>query len=225
MSAMAFRTAMGSGIAQVAAAAGHTVKLYDTRAEAVRKAIADIAKVYLKLVEKERMTAADAQAATARLQAAEGLAGVAGAALVVEAIVENLDVKRSLFADLEGIVGDECILATNTSSISVTAIAAKLRRPQRLVGKFETNKRAQGDLLPGGFDHFDWAIYDEVHSLDGAEGAALQRLIRSMNCKFLALSATVGNAEELRGWMERARGDYELGLEAIDVTPDEVGVL
>jgi 3-hydroxybutyryl-CoA dehydrogenase len=126
--------AMGSGIAQVAAAAGHTVKLYDTRAEAVRKAIADIAKVYLKLVEKERMTAADAQAATARLQAAEGLAGVAGAALVVEAIVENLDVKRSLFADLEGIVGDECILATNTSSISVTAIAAKLRRPQRLVG-------------------------------------------------------------------------------------------
>lgn len=126
--------AMGSGIAQVAAAAGHTVKLYDTRAEAVHRAIADIAKVYQKLVDKERMTAADAQAATARLQAADGLAGVADAALVVEAIVENLDVKRALFADLEGIVGDGCILATNTSSISVTAIAAKLRRPQRLVG-------------------------------------------------------------------------------------------
>ncbi|WP_377702069.1 3-hydroxyacyl-CoA dehydrogenase PaaH [Pseudoduganella sp. UC29_71] len=126
--------AMGSGIAQVAAAAGHTVKLYDTRAEAVQKAIADIAKVYLKLVDKERMTAAEAQAATARLQAADGLAGVADAALVVEAIVENLDVKRALFADLEGVVGDGCILATNTSSISVTAIAAKLRRPQRLVG-------------------------------------------------------------------------------------------
>eukprot|EP00598_Pedospumella_elongata_P005679 CAMPEP_0184977194 /NCGR_PEP_ID=MMETSP1098-20130426/7922_1 /TAXON_ID=89044 /ORGANISM="Spumella elongata, Strain CCAP 955/1" /LENGTH=1647 /DNA_ID=CAMNT_0027500153 /DNA_START=145 /DNA_END=5088 /DNA_ORIENTATION=- len=105
------------------------------------------------------------------------------------------------------------------------ALETALTKPRGLVGKFETNKRAQGDLLPGGFDHFDWAIYDEVHSLDGAEGAALQRLIRSMNCKFLALSATVGNAEELRGWMERARGDYELGLEAIDVTPDEVGVL
>ncbi|KQW89293.1 3-hydroxyacyl-CoA dehydrogenase [Massilia sp. Root418] len=126
--------AMGSGIAQVAAAAGHTVKLYDTRAEAVQKAIADIAKVYQKLVDKERMTAADAQAATARLQPAGGLADVADAALVVEAIVENLDVKRALFADLEGVVGDSCILATNTSSISVTAIAARLRRPQRLVG-------------------------------------------------------------------------------------------
>ncbi|CAN7574863.1 3-hydroxyacyl-CoA dehydrogenase PaaC [Pseudoduganella sp. LjRoot289] len=126
--------AMGSGIAQVAAASGHIVKLYDTRAEAVQKAIADIAKVYLKLVDKERMTAADARAATARLRAADGLGDVADAALVVEAIVENLDVKRSLFADLEGIVGDGCILATNTSSISVTAIAAKLRRPQRLVG-------------------------------------------------------------------------------------------
>jgi 3-hydroxybutyryl-CoA dehydrogenase len=126
--------AMGSGIAQVAAAAGHTVKLYDTRAEAVQKAIADIAKVYQKLVDKERMTAADAQAATARLQPASGLADVADAALVVEAIVENLDVKRALFADLEGVVGDGCILATNTSSISVTAIAARLRRPQRLVG-------------------------------------------------------------------------------------------
>jgi len=126
--------AMGAGIAQVAAAAGHTVKLYDTRPEAVQKAIADIAKVYQKLVEKERMTEADAHGATARLRAADGLAGVADAALVVEAIVENLDVKRSLFADLEGIVGDDCILATNTSSISVTAIAARLRRPQRLVG-------------------------------------------------------------------------------------------
>jgi 3-hydroxybutyryl-CoA dehydrogenase len=126
--------AMGAGIAQVAAAAGHIVKLYDTRPEAVGKALDDIGRVYLKLVEKERMTAADAQAATARLRAASGLADVADAVLVVEAIVENLDVKRALFADLEGIVGDDCILATNTSSISVTAIAAKLRRPQRLVG-------------------------------------------------------------------------------------------
>ncbi|SFU89380.1 3-hydroxyacyl-CoA dehydrogenase PaaH [Pseudoduganella namucuonensis] len=126
--------AMGAGIAQVAAASGHTVMLYDTRAEAVHKAIADIAKVYAKLAEKGRMTAADADAAIARLRAAPALGDVAGAALVVEAIIENLDVKRALFADLEGVVGDGCILATNTSSISVTAIAAKLRRPQRLVG-------------------------------------------------------------------------------------------
>ncbi|UGQ45701.1 3-hydroxyacyl-CoA dehydrogenase PaaH [Massilia endophytica] len=126
--------AMGSGIAQVAAAAGHQVKLFDTRAEAVSKAIADIGAVFDKLAEKGKMSAADADSARARLHGVNGLAQVADAALVVEAIVENLDVKRSLFADLEGIVADDAILATNTSSISVTAIAAKLRRPQRLVG-------------------------------------------------------------------------------------------
>ena len=126
--------AMGAGIAQVAAAAGYRVKLYDTRPEAVSKALADIGKMYAKLAEKGRMTALQAQDATARLQAAGSLNEVAGAALVVEAIVENLDVKRSLFADLEALVSESCILATNTSSISVTAIAAKLRRPERLVG-------------------------------------------------------------------------------------------
>ncbi len=126
--------AMGSGIAQVAAASGYTVKLFDTRAEAVEKAIADIGKVYGKLVEKGKMSGADADAARSRLHGVAGLADVADAKLVVEAIVENLDVKRSLFADLEAIVADDAILATNTSSISVTAIAAKLRKPQRLVG-------------------------------------------------------------------------------------------
>jgi 3-hydroxybutyryl-CoA dehydrogenase len=126
--------AMGSGIAQVAAAAGHQVKLYDTRPDAVAKAIADIGKVYARLVEKGRMDAAEADLARARLHAASSLHDVADAALVVEAIVENLDVKRKLFAELEAIVADDCILATNTSSISVTAIAAPLRHPARLVG-------------------------------------------------------------------------------------------
>jgi len=126
--------AMGAGIAQVAAAAGYRVKLYDTRPEAVSKALADIGKMYSKLAEKGRMTAQEAQEASARLQAASSLNDMADAALVVEAIVENLDVKRGLFADLEALVSEDCILATNTSSISVTAIAAKLRRPERLVG-------------------------------------------------------------------------------------------
>jgi 3-hydroxybutyryl-CoA dehydrogenase len=126
--------AMGSGIAQVAAAAGHPVILFDTRAGAAAKAIADIGKVFARLVEKGRMSAADADAATARMRVAANVADVRDAAIVIEAIVENLDVKRSLFAELETIVGDDCILATNTSSISVTAIAAELRRPQRLVG-------------------------------------------------------------------------------------------
>jgi 3-hydroxybutyryl-CoA dehydrogenase len=126
--------AMGSGIAQVAAAAGHQVVLFDTRAEAATKAIDGIGKVYGKLVEKGRMTGADADAAKARLRSVASLADVRGAAIVIEAIVEDLAAKRGLFAELETIVGDDCILATNTSSISVTAIAAELRRPQRVVG-------------------------------------------------------------------------------------------
>jgi 3-hydroxybutyryl-CoA dehydrogenase len=126
--------AMGSGIAQVAASAGYQVHLFDTRAEAVAKAISDIGKMYGKLVEKGRMSGAEAAAAGARLHPVANLHEIGGAAIVIEAIVENLDVKRMLFADLENLVGDDCILATNTSSISVTTIAAKLRRPERLVG-------------------------------------------------------------------------------------------
>ena len=126
--------AMGAGIAQVAAAAGHTVKLYDARPEALDKAIDDIAGSFGKLAAKGRMGAADAEAARGRLHAAASLGDLADAALVIEAIAENLEAKRALFAELEGIVGDDAILATNTSSISVTAIAAPLRRPERLVG-------------------------------------------------------------------------------------------
>jgi 3-hydroxybutyryl-CoA dehydrogenase len=126
--------AMGSGIAQIAAASGHEVRLFDTRPEAAAKAIGDIGKVYAKLVEKGRMGADEAELARARLQTVDTLDGVRDAAIVIEAIVENLEAKRKLFADLEAIVGGDCILATNTSSISVTAIAAPLMRPGRLVG-------------------------------------------------------------------------------------------
>jgi 3-hydroxybutyryl-CoA dehydrogenase len=126
--------AMGAGIAQVAAVAGHTVRLFDTRPDAVAKAIADIGKVFAKLVDKGRMGALEADLARGRLQPAASLQDFKDAALVVEAVVENLDAKRTLFKQLEGIVDDACILATNTSSISVTAIAAPLARPERLVG-------------------------------------------------------------------------------------------
>jgi 3-hydroxybutyryl-CoA dehydrogenase len=126
--------AMGSGIAQVAAAAGHPVKLYDTRPEAVDKAIAGIRKTFGMLAEKGRITAAQAEEAGQRLAPAAALSDLADAGLVVEAIVENLDVKRRLFADLEDVVGANCILASNTSSISITSLAAQLRLPGRFVG-------------------------------------------------------------------------------------------
>lgn len=102
------------------------------------------------------------------------------------------------------------------------ALESALTKPRGLVGVQEYYYKKAGDSLPGGFDHFRWVIYDEVHSLDGPEGDALQRIIRSMNCNFLALSATVGNAEELRRWMERVKGDQLFGVECVDATSEEV---
>ena len=116
--------AMGQGIAQVAAQAGHPVLLVDTRPGAAQAAVESIAKALTALVEKGKRTAAERDATVDRLRAVNGLSDLAPAGLVVEAIVEDLDVKRRLFAELEGIVGPDAILATNTSSLSVTAIGA-----------------------------------------------------------------------------------------------------
>ncbi len=126
--------AMGAGIAQVAAAAGHTVKLLDARSDAAVRAVAGIRSQFAKLAEKGKMSTEAAEAAGQRLVAVNQLSDLADAGLVVEAIVENLEAKQKLYADLEAIVGAECIFGTNTSSISVTAIGAALKRPERLAG-------------------------------------------------------------------------------------------
>jgi 3-hydroxybutyryl-CoA dehydrogenase len=126
---------MGAGIAQVAAQAGHPVWLHDAREGAAAQAKAKLAASLQALVAKGRLEAAAAEAALARIQpVSAGLAEAAGARLVVEAIVENLEAKRALFRELEAVVAADCVLATNTSSISVTAIANGLKHPQRLVG-------------------------------------------------------------------------------------------
>ena len=126
--------AMGRGIAQIAAQAGSTVRLFDTQPDAVAKAQAALGEQWDKLVAKGRITAEAAAAHKSRLQPAARLADLADCALVVEAIVERLDVKKSLFAELEGIVAADAVLATNTSSLSVTAIAAGLQRPGQFAG-------------------------------------------------------------------------------------------
>jgi len=126
--------AMGAGIAQVAAAAGHPVKLLDSRPDVAERAVAGIRAQFAKMAEKGKLTAAEAQAAAARLIPVAQLADLADCALVVEAIVENLEAKQALYGDLEAIVAPDCVFATNTSSISVTAIGAKLKRPERLAG-------------------------------------------------------------------------------------------
>lgn len=125
---------MGAGIAQVAAQAGHPVWLHDSRPGAAAQACAQLAATLQTLVAKGKLSAEAAQAAVGRLQPAQSLADAAGAALVIEAIVEKLDAKRQLLRDLEALVPASCVLASNTSSISITALAQGLSHPGRVIG-------------------------------------------------------------------------------------------
>ncbi|NMG32579.1 3-hydroxyacyl-CoA dehydrogenase NAD-binding domain-containing protein, partial [Aromatoleum evansii] len=125
---------MGRGIAQIAVQGGVRVVLHDARPGAAGEARDAIRQTLQTLAAKGRIAAADADAAAARIGIAESLTDLAGCHAVVEAIVEQLDAKRALFRQLEDIVGDTCILATNTSSLSVTAIAAGCRLPGRVAG-------------------------------------------------------------------------------------------
>ncbi|MFF2522530.1 3-hydroxyacyl-CoA dehydrogenase [Streptomyces liangshanensis] len=125
---------MGQGIAQVALVAGHPVRLHDAVPGRAEQAAAGLLARLDRLVDKGRLAPAERDAARGRLRPVTRLAELADAALVVEAVMEDLTVKRALFAALEDTVGDDCVLATNTSSLSVTAVAGGLRRPGRCVG-------------------------------------------------------------------------------------------
>ena len=126
--------AMGAGIAQIAALNGHSVQLHDTRLGAGDAAKTGIAATLGKLVAKGRLTQAEADAAVERIATVVALPDVCVAQLVIEAIVEDLDAKRELFARIENVVTPECILASNTSSLSITALAAGMKCPDRVVG-------------------------------------------------------------------------------------------
>lgn len=125
---------MGAGIAQVAAAAGHPVFLFDSVDGAVDKALADLRTRMAASVEKGRRSADEAQRMVDSIVGCGWLAECAPAALVVEAIVEDLAIKRGVLGEIEQLVAPDAIIATNTSSLSVTAIAGGLERPERFVG-------------------------------------------------------------------------------------------
>ncbi len=126
--------AMGAGIAQVASAAGHPVVLYDTNEEALRKSKVNLEIALGKLVEKQKITGEQAAGMEARITYVGDLARFGNCGLVIEAIVENLDVKQSVFKQLETIVAPGCVLATNTSSLSIASIAAVCKESTRVVG-------------------------------------------------------------------------------------------
>src|ERR671935_2229619 len=123
---------MGRGIAQVLAQCGVRTLLYDAQPGAARRALDSISQALAKLAEKGRLK--DPQAIVQRIEIVPGLEALAGCHLIVEAIVEDLVAKRTLFSELEAIVGEDCILASNTSSLSVTAMAATCKRPGRVAG-------------------------------------------------------------------------------------------
>ncbi len=125
---------MGRGIAQIAAQAGFDVRLVDAKPGAATDAKGSIADVLRGLVAKGRLTQTSAEGAIARIVLPDSTQGLSGCSILVEAIVERLDAKQALFAALEAIVGDDCIIATNTSSLPVTAIASACARPQRVAG-------------------------------------------------------------------------------------------
>lgn len=126
--------AMGSGIAQVVAQSGHQVIVMDTNKDALRRSSENLSTILEKLVGKGKITSDEAARTIGRIQYNTEFSAFEDCRLVIEAIVENIEVKKKIFAELEAIVSPDCILASNTSSLSLTAIAAACKYPQRVVG-------------------------------------------------------------------------------------------
>jgi 3-hydroxybutyryl-CoA dehydrogenase len=126
--------AMGAGIAQVAATAGHEVLIFDNSKEALDKAKAGLDSTLKKLVEKQKISTQDSADITGRTKYVSSLNDFKECGLIIEAIIENLEVKQKVFFDLESIVSDKCILASNTSSLSIASIASACKKAGRVIG-------------------------------------------------------------------------------------------
>ncbi len=126
--------AMGSGIAQVAATAGHSVFIFDSNAEQLSKSKSNLRASLDKLSEKGKITKEIADGIFSRITFANALSSFSKCGLIIEAIVENLEVKQAVFSDLEKIVSADCILASNTSSLSITSIASACKNSSRIIG-------------------------------------------------------------------------------------------
>ncbi|WP_438966307.1 3-hydroxyacyl-CoA dehydrogenase NAD-binding domain-containing protein [Flavobacterium sp.] len=125
---------MGSGIAQVAATSGYQVKLFDLNNEALIKSKISLEKVLDRLIEKQKIDAAEKNRIQNNISYVNTLNDLSDSDLVIEAIVENLEVKRKVFSELEIVVSENTILASNTSSLSITSIAASCQKPERVIG-------------------------------------------------------------------------------------------
>ena len=125
---------MGSGIAQVAATAGCNVKLYDTNQAALDKAKTALEKILSRLIEKGRIDSEEKQRIQSNIAYVDSLKELSDSDLTIEAIIENLEIKQKVFKELETYVSEKCIIASNTSSLSIASIAASLEKPERCIG-------------------------------------------------------------------------------------------
>ncbi len=125
---------MGTGIAQIAATAGHEVMLYDNNPDALNRASKQLQKILNRLVEKGRLDDADAKAIFGRIYFVDSIFAYRECEMVIEAIIENLDIKKAVFEQIEDVVSPDCILASNTSSLSIASIAAACDDPSRVIG-------------------------------------------------------------------------------------------
>ncbi len=125
---------MGSGIAQVAATAGCQVKLFDLNEDQLKSAEKSLDKILGRLIQKSRIDEAEKKRIQDNISYVNKLEDLSDSNLTIEAIVENLEVKKKVFAQLESIVSEDCIIASNTSSLSITSIAASLEKPERCIG-------------------------------------------------------------------------------------------
>lgn len=125
---------MGQGIAQIAATYGHSVKLIDVNQDALEKANSKLSKVFSRLIEKGRMTEEERESIFSRIDFTTNLSDVEGSSLVIEAIVENLDVKKQVLSNVEQLTSENTIIGTNTSSLSIASISAGLSRPSNFIG-------------------------------------------------------------------------------------------
>ncbi len=143
---------MGRGIAQIAATKGHETVLFDISGDVLAAAKASLEKVFSRLVEKERMTQEEVDATLGRLTFTSDLKDVAGSGFVVEAVVENIEVKQSLFGSLEELLPTDAVLASNTSSLSIASIGSACEHPERVLGVHFFNPAplmALVEIVPG----------------------------------------------------------------------------
>jgi 3-hydroxybutyryl-CoA dehydrogenase len=163
--------AMGAGIAQVAAMAGHQVRVYDNNANALQKAQQNLAATFAKLQEKGKISAEKCATLLSQFTFGSNLAVLENCGLIIEAIIEKLEIKKAVFADVEKLVSADCVLASNTSSLSITSIAAACAQPQRCIGLHFFNPAplmALVEVIPA--IQTDAALIDDAKNLMTAWG-------------------------------------------------------